>query len=63
MFLVTLKLKKLLEVFTKMNRKKQVKKNLGQKKIIKREGYKLYVKWKGCDNSLNSWNDKKNIVI
>ena len=27
-------------------------------KIIKRKGYKLYVKWKEYDNSFNSWIDK-----
>ena len=31
-------------------------------KVIKRKGDKLYVKWKGCNNSFNSWNDKKDIV-
>ena len=31
-------------------------------KVIKRKGDKLYVKWKGCDNSFNSWIDKKDIV-
>ena len=29
-------------------------------KVIKRKGDKLYVKWKGYDNSFNSWIDKKN---
>ena len=29
------------------------------KKVIKRKGNKLYVKWKGYDNSFNSWIDKK----
>ena len=28
-------------------------------KVIKRKGNKLYVKWKGYDNSFNSWTDKK----
>ena len=28
-------------------------------KIIKRKGQKLYVKWKGYDNSFNNWIDKK----
>ena len=28
-------------------------------KVIKKEGDKLYVKWKGYDNSFNSWIDKK----
>ena len=29
------------------NRRKQIKKNLKQKKLIKRKGKNLYVKWKG----------------
>ena len=32
-------------------------------KVIKRKGDKLYVKWKGYDNSHNSSIDKKDIVI
>ena len=28
-------------------------------KVIKRKGDKLYVKWKGHNNSFNSWIDKK----
>ena len=28
-------------------------------KLIKRKGNKLYVKWKGYDNSLDSWIDKR----
>ena len=28
-------------------------------KVTKRKGNKLYVKWKGYDNSFNSWMDKK----
>ena len=31
-------------------------------KVITRKGDKLYVKWKGYDNSFNSWIDKKNLV-
>ena len=27
--------------------------------VIRRKSDKLYVKWKGYDNSFNSWNDKK----
>ena len=33
-----------------------------KEKVIKRKGDSLYVKWKGYDNSFNSWNDKKDIV-
>ena len=31
-------------------------------KVIKKKGDKLYVNWKGYDNSLNSWIDKKDLV-
>ena len=31
-------------------------------KVLKRKGDKLYVKWKGYDNSFNSWINKKDIV-
>ena len=30
-------------------------------KVLKKKGDKLYVKWKGYDNSFNSW-DKKDLV-
>ena len=32
------------------------------KKVLKKKGDKLYVKWKGYDNSFNSWIDKKEWV-
>ena len=31
-------------------------------KVIKKKGDKLYVKWKGYDNSFISWIDKKDLV-
>ena len=31
------------------------------KKAIKKKGDKLYVKWKGYNNSFNSWIDKKEV--
>ena len=31
-------------------------------KVTRRKGDKLYVKWKGYDNSFNSWIDKANLV-
>ena len=31
-------------------------------KVLKEKVDKLYVKWKGYDNSFNSWIDKKDIV-
>ena len=42
----------------KKNCKKQIKK-IRIKKVLKRKGDKLYVKWKGYVNSFNSWIDKK----
>ena len=31
-------------------------------KVIKSKGNKLYVKWKGYNNSFNSWIDKKDLI-
>ena len=31
-------------------------------KVIKRKGHKIYVKWKGYNNSFNSWIDKNDII-
>ena len=31
-------------------------------KVIKKKGDKIYVKWKGCDNSFNSRINKKDLV-
>ena len=45
----------------KKNCKKLVKKKFRIEKIIKRNGDKLYVKWKGYDNSFNSQIDKKDL--
>ena len=33
-----------------------------KEKVIKRKGDKLYVKWKGYDNTFKSWIDKKDVV-
>ena len=50
--------KKLLEVFMKKNYKKEFR----IEKVLKRKGDKLYVKWKGYNNSFNSWINKKDLV-
>ena len=47
MLLVILKVKELLERFTKKNSKKEIKHSLELKKVIKRKGDQLYAKWKG----------------
>ena len=31
-------------------------------KVPKRKGHKLYVKWKGYNNSFNSWINKKDLI-
>ena len=55
----------MLELFTEKNGKKKTKKKKKKKnrieKVIKRKGDQLYVKWKGYNNSFNSWIDKKYI--
>ena len=55
----------MLELFTEKNgKKKQIKKKKKKnriEKVIKRKGDQLYVKWKGYNNSFNSWIDKKDI--
>ena len=41
---------------------KKSQKEFRIEKKIKKKGNKLYVKWKGYDNSLNSWIDKKDLI-
>ena len=65
MLLMILMVKKLLEPFMKKRiaKKKSVQKNEFRiEQVIKRKGDKLYAKWKGYNNSFNSWVDKKGIV-
>ena len=33
-----------------------------EEQVIKKKGDKLYVEWKGYDNSFNSWIDKKDAI-
>ena len=60
MLLVILKVKKLLQCLTNKNCKKNKPKRV--KKVIKRKGDKLYVKWKGYDSSFKGWIDKKDNI-
>ena len=59
MLLMTLMEKKSLERLTKTNCKRTNQREYKIEKVIKRKGDKLYVKWKGYNNSFNSWIDKK----
>ena len=60
-FLVVLKENKLLDRFTKKNCKENEKGFIAEK-VIKKKGDKLYVKWKGYNNSFNRWIDKKDSI-
>ena len=53
--------KKLKVVFMRENCK-TYQKEFRIEKVIKKKGNKLYVKWKGYDNSFNSWIDKKDLL-
>ena len=48
--------------FDKKQLQKTNQKEFRIEKVIKRKGDKLYVKWKGYDNSFNSWINKKDFV-
>ena len=54
--------KKSLENFMKKALQKNNQKEFRSEKVIKRKGDKLYVKWKGYDNSFNSWIERKDLV-
>ena len=62
MLLMILTMKKLLERFTKNNFTETNREKFNIRETIKRKGKKLYVKWKGYDNSLNSWIDKTDVI-
>ena len=53
----------IIETFYEKELQKTNQKEFKIKKAIKRKGDKLYVKWKGYDNSFNSWIDKKDLVL
>ena len=55
-------MEKLLEHFMKKNSKKANQKESRMEKVIKKKENKLYVKWKGYDNSFNSCIDKKDVM-
>ena len=51
-----------MELVMKKKLQKTNQKEFRIEKRIKRKGDKLYVKWKGYDNSFNSWINKKDLV-
>ena len=62
MLLVILKEKKFLERFTEKNCKKQIRKRLALKTVIKKKDDNLYVKWKCYGVLFSNWIDKKDSV-
>ena len=53
---------KIIGTFYEKKLQKTNQKEFRIEKVIKREGDKLYAKWKGYDNSFNSWIDKKDLA-
>ena len=51
-----------MQSFYKKELHKTNKKELRIKKILKTKGNKLNVKWKGYNNSFDSWIDKKDLI-
>ena len=54
---------KVIGTFYKKELQKTNEEEYRMEKLIKKKRNKLYVKWKGYNNSLNSWIDKKDILI
>ena len=54
---------KVIGTFYEAELQKTNRKEFRIEKRIKRKGQKLYVKWKGYDNSFNNWIDKKRFSI
>ena len=57
-----LKSAEIIAIFYEKELRKTNQKKFRIEKVIKRKGDKLYVKWRGYDNSCNSWIDKKDLV-
>ena len=53
---------KIVGIFYEKELQKINQKEFRIEKVLKRKGDKLYVKWKGYDNSFNSWIEKKDLV-
>ena len=63
MFISDLNDEEIVGTFYEKKLQKTNQKEFRVEKVIKRKGDKLYVKWKGCNNSFNSCIDKKDIVV
>ena len=54
--------KEIIGTFYEKELQKTNKKEFRIEKVLQKKGDKLYVKWKGYNNSFNSWIDKKDLV-
>ena len=52
----------IIETFYEKELQKGNQEEFKMEKVIKKKGTKLYIKWKGYDNSFNSWVNKKDLV-
>ena len=52
----------IVESFCEKELQKTNQKEFRIEKVIERKGNKLYAKWKGYNNSFNSWIDKKDLI-
>ena len=57
-----LKDKEIIGTFYEKELQKTNQKEFRMEKVIKKNGDKLIVKWKGYDSSCNSWINKKDLV-
>ena len=53
---------KIIGIFYEKELQKIDQKEFRIEKVLKRKGDKSYVKWKGYDNSFNSWINRKDIL-
>ena len=57
-----LKGKEIIGTFYEKELQNTNQKEFRMEKVIKKNGDKLFVKWKGYDSSCNSWINKKDLV-
>ena len=57
-----LNIEKIAGSFYEKESQKTSQEKFRMEKVLKRKSDKLYVKWKGYDNSFNSWIDKKDLI-
>ena len=54
--------KEIIGIFYEKELQKINEQEFSIEKVIKKKGDKLYIKWKGYDNSFSTWIDKKDLI-